>query len=110
MRQLLFENGKPALKFYGKIFHLEPFLTNLKEMEFYHVLLKQGMNLSFCLHDRYRGGVDSEGRPVMVIVGAHFLLRCLELERFVLYVVKVVMLRLKTRRRLNVAVNAKLDF
>lgn len=25
----------------------------------------------------------------MVIVGAHFLLRCLELERFVLYVVKV---------------------
>ncbi|OMO71904.1 hypothetical protein COLO4_27932 [Corchorus olitorius] len=36
----------------------------------------------------YRGGVDSEGRPVMVVVGAHFLLRCLELERFVLYVVK----------------------
>lgn len=38
----------------------------------------------------YRGGVDSEGRPVMVVVGAHFLLRCLELERFVLYVVKVI--------------------
>ncbi|XP_020577168.1 protein GDAP2 homolog isoform X1 [Phalaenopsis equestris] len=36
----------------------------------------------------YRGGVDSEGRPVIVVVGAHFLLRCLELERFVLYVVK----------------------
>lgn len=36
----------------------------------------------------YRGGADSEGRPVMVIVGAHFLLRCLDLERFVLYVVK----------------------
>lgn len=36
----------------------------------------------------YRGGVDSEGRPVMVIVGAHFLLRCLDLERFILYVVK----------------------
>ncbi|KAK8643432.1 hypothetical protein V6N13_012731 [Hibiscus sabdariffa] len=36
----------------------------------------------------YRGGVDSEGHPVMVIVGAHFLLRCLDLERFVLYVVK----------------------
>ncbi|XP_051149308.1 uncharacterized protein LOC127264022 [Andrographis paniculata] len=36
----------------------------------------------------YRGGVDNEGRPVMVIVGAHFLLRCLDLERFVLYVVK----------------------
>ena len=38
---------------------------------------------------RYRGGVDSEGRPVMVVVGAHFLLRCLDLERFILYVVKV---------------------
>ena len=38
----------------------------------------------------YRGGVDSEGRPVMVVVGAHFLLRCLDLERFVLYIVKVL--------------------
>lgn len=36
----------------------------------------------------YRGGLDSEGRQVMVIVGAHFLLRCLDLERFVLYVIK----------------------
>nr|GMD25611.1 protein GDAP2 homolog [Ipomoea batatas] len=36
----------------------------------------------------YRGGVDSEGRPVLVIVGAHFLLRCLDLERFILHVVK----------------------
>ncbi|CAN4124560.1 unnamed protein product [Withania somnifera] len=36
----------------------------------------------------YRGGVDSEGRPVMVVVGAHFLLRCLDLERFILYAVK----------------------
>ncbi|PNX95769.1 hypothetical protein L195_g018963, partial [Trifolium pratense] len=36
----------------------------------------------------YRGGVDCEGRPVMVVVGAHFLLRCLDLERFVLYVLK----------------------
>ncbi|CAM6084975.1 unnamed protein product [Calypogeia fissa] len=36
----------------------------------------------------YRGGVDMDGRPVMVVVGAHFLLRCLDLERFVLYVVK----------------------
>ncbi|KAL6641006.1 hypothetical protein ACP70R_019187 [Stipagrostis hirtigluma subsp. patula] len=36
----------------------------------------------------YRGGVDTEGRPVMVVVGAHFLLRCLDLERFVLHVVK----------------------
>lgn len=26
----------------------------------------------------------------MVVVGAHFLLRCLDLERFVLYVVKVL--------------------
>lgn len=33
--------------------------------------------------------MDSEGRPVMVVVGAHFLLRCLDLERFVLYIVKV---------------------
>jgi len=37
----------------------------------------------------YRGGVDTEGHPVMVVVGAHFLLRCLDLERFVLYVIKV---------------------
>ncbi|XP_031131612.1 protein GDAP2 homolog isoform X2 [Ipomoea triloba] len=36
----------------------------------------------------YRGGVDNEGRPVMVIVGAHFLLKCLDLERFILHVVK----------------------
>lgn len=36
----------------------------------------------------YRGGVDVDGRPIMVVVGAHFLLRCLDLERFVLYVVK----------------------
>ncbi|BAT74773.1 uncharacterized protein HKW66_Vig0041490 [Vigna angularis] len=36
----------------------------------------------------YRGGVDSEGHPVVVVVGAHFLLRCLDLERFVLHVVK----------------------
>ncbi|KAJ4973216.1 hypothetical protein NE237_006390 [Protea cynaroides] len=33
-----------------------------------------------------RGGVDSEGRPIMVVVGA--LLRCRDLERFVLYVIK----------------------
>ncbi|XVE92041.1 hypothetical protein REPUB_Repub01dG0063100 [Reevesia pubescens] len=32
----------------------------------------------------YRGGVDSEDSPVMVVVGAHFLLRCLELQRFIL--------------------------
>ena len=40
----------------------------------------------------YRGGVDSEGRPVMVVVGAHFLLRCLDMERFVLHVIKVIRL------------------
>ncbi|XVF12026.1 hypothetical protein REPUB_Repub08aG0079200 [Reevesia pubescens] len=32
----------------------------------------------------YRGGVDSEDSPVMVVVGAHFLLWCLELQRFIL--------------------------
>ncbi|CAK9210978.1 unnamed protein product [Sphagnum troendelagicum] len=36
----------------------------------------------------YRGGIDVDGRPVMVVVGAHFLLRCLDLERFALYVIK----------------------
>ncbi|GBG70502.1 hypothetical protein CBR_g6630 [Chara braunii] len=36
----------------------------------------------------YRGGEDVEGHPVMVVCGAHFLLRCMELEKFVLYVVK----------------------
>ncbi|KAG9140136.1 hypothetical protein Leryth_015761 [Lithospermum erythrorhizon] len=36
----------------------------------------------------YRGGVDSEGHPVMVVVGAHFLLRCMDLERFVMFVIK----------------------
>jgi len=44
------------------------------------------------MFSRYRGGVDSEGRPVMVVARAHFLLRCLDLERFVLYVVKVIQL------------------
>ena len=46
--------------------------------------------LVYLFYVSYRGGVDSEGRPVMVVVGAHFLLRCLELERFVLYIVKVL--------------------
>lgn len=45
--------------------------------------------MTFSLNFSYRGGVDSEGRPVMVVVGAHFLLRCLDLERFILHVVKV---------------------
>lgn len=44
----------------------------------------------FSMYFSYRGGVDSEGRPVMVVVGAHFLLRCLDLERFIHYVIKVV--------------------
>lgn len=53
----------------------------LMELRFYNICI-------LCLYS-YRGGVDNEGRPVMVVVGAHFLLRCLDLERFVLYVVKV---------------------
>lgn len=48
------------------------------------------LSLMFFTNCSYRGGVDSEGRPVMVVVGAHFLLRCLDLERFVLHVVKVM--------------------
>jgi hypothetical protein len=48
--------------------------------------------LIFSTNCSYRGGVDIEGRPVMVVVGAHFLLRCLDLERFVLHVVKVMYL------------------
>jgi hypothetical protein len=44
----------------------------------------------FSIDYSYRGGVDSEGCPVMVIVGAHFLLRCLDIKRFVLYIVKVI--------------------
>lgn len=36
----------------------------------------------------YRGGVDGEGRQVMMVVGAHFLARAMDLDRFVLFVVK----------------------
>ncbi|MCO5575905.1 hypothetical protein L7F22_029712 [Adiantum nelumboides] len=36
----------------------------------------------------YPGGVDHEGQQVMVVVGAHFLLRSLDLEQLLLYVVK----------------------
>lgn len=53
----------------------------------HHCISESYWALSFVFS--YRGGVDSEGRPVMVVVGAHFLLRCLDLERFVFYVVKV---------------------
>ena len=49
-------------------------------------------SLIFSTNCSYRGGVDIEGRLVMVVVGAHFLLRCLDLERFVLHVVKVMYL------------------
>eukprot|EP00850_Spirogloea_muscicola_P006645 SM000032S12029 [mRNA] locus=s32:17033:21119:- [translate_table: standard] len=37
----------------------------------------------------YRGGHDREGRPLLVVVGAHFLPRSLDLEQFMLYVLKV---------------------
>lgn len=53
----------------------------------FHICFPTSLPLSLCFS--YRGGVDSEGRPVMVIVGAHFLLKCLDLERFILHVVKV---------------------
>lgn len=36
----------------------------------------------------YRGGRDIEGRQVMVVVGAHFVLRAMDPDRFVLYAVK----------------------
>ncbi|CAI5963715.1 unnamed protein product [Closterium sp. NIES-64] len=36
----------------------------------------------------YRGGTDSAGRSVMVVVGAHFLVRCLDLESFIFHAVK----------------------
>jgi hypothetical protein len=44
--------------------------------------------LIFSSNYNYRG-VDIEGHPIMVVVGAHFLLQCLDLERFVLHVVRV---------------------
>ncbi|MED6134816.1 hypothetical protein PIB30_040524 [Stylosanthes scabra] len=55
-----------------------------------HLSKANSLNLSEIAEMKiiYRGGVDSEGRPVIVVVGAHFLLRCLDLDRFVLYVVK----------------------
>lgn len=55
-----------------------------------HSSVFTAINLMFSMNCSYRGGVDIEGRPVMVVVGAHFLLRCLDLERFVLHVVKVI--------------------
>jgi hypothetical protein len=55
-----------------------------------HSSVFTAINLMFSTNCSYRGGVDIEGRPVMVVVGAHFLLRCLDLERFVLHVVKVI--------------------
>ena len=63
-------------------------LIDLYSSSFPLSLLPQFLILS--INYSYRGGVDSEGRAVMVVVGAHFLLRCLDLERFALYVVKVI--------------------
>jgi hypothetical protein len=57
---------------------------------FFHCILLPAVLMS-PTNCSYRAGVDIEGRPVMVVVGAHFLLRCLDLERFVLHVVKVIM-------------------
>ncbi|KAJ0635847.1 putative CRAL-TRIO lipid binding domain, Macro domain, CRAL-TRIO lipid binding domain superfamily [Helianthus annuus] len=55
-----------------------------------HLAKANSLNLSEIAEMKivYRGGVDNDGRPVMVVVGAHFLLRCLDLEKFVLYVIK----------------------
>ncbi|GAQ82694.1 hypothetical protein KFL_001200180 [Klebsormidium nitens] len=36
----------------------------------------------------YRGGIDFEGRPIMVVVGAHFIPRSISLDRFILHCVK----------------------
>lgn len=41
----------------------------------------------------------------MVVVGAHFLLRCLDLERFVLYVVKVIQLQVASAEDLLGSMN-----
>lgn len=69
-----------------------PPLTAAEEYSLHSRYLAKANNLTLSeiadMKIIYRGGVDSEGRPVMVVVGAHFLLRCLDLERFVLYVVK----------------------
>ena len=37
----------------------------------------------------YRGGVDTEGLPVVVLVGGHFLARAMDLNRWVLFAVRV---------------------
>lgn len=65
---------------------VEGWCLNHCPVEVVTLLYIKSVRNCFC---RYRGGVDVDGRPVMVVVGAHFLLRCLDLERFVLYVVKV---------------------
>ncbi|XP_047318294.1 protein GDAP2 homolog [Impatiens glandulifera] len=69
-----------------------PLLSSAEEYSLHsrYIAKANSLNLSEIAEMKivYRGGVDSEGRPVMVIVGAHFLLRCLDLDKFVLYVVK----------------------
>lgn len=60
----------------------QPHLTCIKILVYYPPVL------SAYVMTKYRGVVDSEGRPVIVVVGAYFLLRCFDLERFVLYVVR----------------------
>ena len=87
---------------------IEPLLTNaslsLHMITFSSTALLLHAVLMIPTTCSYRGGVDSEGRPVMVVVGAHFLLRCLDLERFVLHVVKVIMrLKLKLPNRTSAA-------
>ncbi|KAF2597817.1 hypothetical protein F2Q68_00008665, partial [Brassica cretica] len=70
----------------------EPLLSPAEEYSLHSRYLAKAnsLNLSEIAEMKivYRGGVDTEGHPVMVVVGAHFLLRCLDLERFVLYVIK----------------------
>ncbi|XP_048134901.1 protein GDAP2 homolog isoform X5 [Rhodamnia argentea] len=69
-----------------------PHLTPSEEYTLHSSYLSKAISLNLSdiaeMKIVYRGGVDSEGRPVMVVVGAHFLLRCLDLERFIFYVVK----------------------
>lgn len=69
-----------------------PSLTPSEEYTLHSSYLSKAISLNLSdiadMKIVYRGGVDSEGRPVMVVVGAHFLRRCLDLERFIFYVVK----------------------
>ncbi|XP_030449327.1 uncharacterized protein LOC115671812 isoform X1 [Syzygium oleosum] len=79
-------------KFFGFGDLAGPLLTPSEEYTLHSSYLSKAISLNLSditeMKIVYRGGVDSEGRPVMVVVGAHFLLRCLDLERFIFYVVK----------------------